>query len=80
VALLNEPTASTERTPFSERPALSEAPVSPGRLGSVKLPPPAPVHRVKTDPGLRPSGGYSLVADETHDDEDRRITSRPPRP
>jgi hypothetical protein len=67
VALLNEPIASTERTPSPSVP----------RLGSVKLP---PVLKPKPEIASRPVVGYSLVNDEGEDEQDRRPTSRPPRP
>jgi chromosome segregation ATPase len=67
VALLNEPVASTERTP-SPSPA--------GRLGSVKLP---PILTSKPELASRPVAGYSLVSDQVDDELDSRPTSRPPR-
>lgn len=70
VALLNEPVASTERTP-------SPSPASAGRLGSVKLP---PILKSKPDLASRPVAGYSLVSDQVEDELDSRPTSRPPRP
>jgi hypothetical protein len=70
VALLNEPVASTERTP-------SPSPTSVGKLGSVKLP---PILKPKPDLASRPVVGYSLVTDQQLEDElDSRPTSRPPR-
>ena len=70
VALLNEPVASTERTP-------SPSPTSVGRLGSVKLP---PILKPKPDIASRPVVGYSLVPDQGDEELDSRPTSRPPRP
>jgi hypothetical protein len=69
VALLNEPVASTERTP-------SPSPGSAGRLGSVKLP---PILKPKPELASRPVAGYSLVSDQVEDELDSRPTSRPPR-
>jgi hypothetical protein len=69
VALLNEPVASTERTP-------SPSPASAGRLGSVKLP---PILKPKPELASRPVAGYSLVSDQVEDELDSRPTSRPPR-
>jgi hypothetical protein len=72
VALLNEPVASTERTP-SPSPS---SPVSSGRLGSVKLPKPI----LKPKPSAQ-SGGYSLRSEELAEEHfDNTPTSRPPRP
>ena len=72
VALLNEPLASTERTP-------SPSPSSVGRLGSVKLP--KPILKPKPDIASRPIVGYSLVSDELEEDRlSNTPTSRPPRP
>jgi len=70
VALLNEPVASTERTP-------SPSPASAARLGSVKLP---PILKSKPDLASRPVAGYSLVSEQVEDELDSRPTSRPPRP
>jgi len=70
VALLNEPVASTERTP-------SPSPTSVGRLGSAKLP---PILKPKPDIASRPVVGYSLVPDQGDEELDSRPTSRPPRP
>jgi hypothetical protein len=67
VALLNEPVASTERTP---------SPSSASRLGSVKLP---PILKPKPELASRPVAGYSLVSDQAEDELDSRPTSRPPR-
>jgi hypothetical protein len=68
VALLNEPVASTERTP---------SPV--GHLGSVKLP--KPLLKPKPDIASRPVVGYSLVSDDLEDERlSNTPTSRPPRP
>lgn len=69
VALLNEPVASTERTP-------SPSPASAGRLGSVKLP---PIVKPKPELASRPIAGYSLVNEQAEDELDSRPTSRPPR-
>ena len=63
VALLNEPVASTERTP-SPSPS------------SVKLP---PILKPKPELASRPVAGYSVVTNEAEDELDRRPTSRPPR-
>ena len=71
VALLNEPVASTERTP-------SSSPSSVGRLGSVKLP---PVLKPKPAIASRPIVGYSMVSDELEEERlSNTPTSRPPRP
>jgi hypothetical protein len=68
VALLNEPFASTERTP---RPV--------GDLGSVKLP--KPILKPKPEIASRPIVGYSLVSEDLEDERlSNTPTSRPPRP
>jgi hypothetical protein len=74
VALLNEPVASTERTP-SPSPASAST-----RLGSVKLP--KPILKSKPDVSLRPLVGYSMAGDQVAQDDvdESRPTSRPPRP
>jgi hypothetical protein len=78
VALLNEPVASTEPVPSPLPPAPS-SPSSSGRLGSVKLPKAA--LKEKPDVASRPLGSYSLVGGQAADEDDEsRITSRPPRP
>lgn len=69
VALLNEPVASTERTP-------SPSPTSVARLGSVRLP---PILKPKPDIASRPVAGYSLVSEQSDEELDSRPTSRPPR-
>lgn len=72
VALLNEPLASTERTP-------SPSPSPAGYLGSVKLP--KPVHKPKPEIASRPVAGYSLVSEDLEEDRlSNTPTSRPPRP
>lgn len=72
VALLNEPVASTERTP-------SSSPSSAGRLGSVKLP--KPVLKPKPAISSRPLVGYSMVSDNLEEERlSNTPTSRPPRP
>jgi hypothetical protein len=68
VALLNEPVATTERTPS---PSLAP------RLGSASLP---PVSTSKPELASRPIAGYSVVGEQADDELNRRPTSRPPRP
>jgi hypothetical protein len=74
VALLNEPVASTERTPS---PTL---PVSSGRLlGSAKLP--RPVLKQKPELSSRPLVGYSMASDDILEEhlDSAKISPRPPR-
>jgi len=73
VAILNEPVASTERTPS---PSL---PLSSARLGSVKLP--KPVLKPKPEVSSRPLVGYSMAGDQVAEEhvDQSRTTSRPPR-
>jgi hypothetical protein len=74
VAILNEPIASTERMPGPS------APMSSGRLGSVKLP--KPILRPKPDVSSRPLVGYSIAGDQVAEEhvDQSRPTLRPPRP
>ena len=69
VALLNEPIASTERTPDQRSPSSS------GRLGSVKLP--KPVLKPKPDLASRPLVGYSLTAEDAEQRLESTLSSRP---
>jgi hypothetical protein len=72
VALLNEPVASTERTP-------SPSPSTVGYLGTVKLT--QSVMKPKPELASRPVVGYSLVSDDLEEERlSNTPTSRPPRP
>jgi hypothetical protein len=76
LALLNEPLASTERTPSTLAPGLG-APRSP--LGSVKLT--KPPLKSKPDASTRPLVGYSMSAEDVLEEHlETRATSRPPKP
>ena len=73
VALLNEPVASTERTP-------SPMPPSSGRmLGSARLP--KPVLKQKPELSSRPIVGYSMASDDILEEhlDSAKISPRPPR-
>jgi regulator of replication initiation timing len=73
VALLNEPVASTERTP-------SPTPPSAGRmLGGARLP--KPVLKQKPELSSRPIVGYSMASDDILEEhlDSAKINPRPPR-
>ena len=73
VALLNEPIASTERTPSAPPASVIRSP-----LGSVKLPKPA--LKSKPDISSRPIVGYSVVHEDVATERSESSSRRGPRP